>query len=263
MPAEPNHLIVEERGSIVHITMNRPERHNAINTEMGDEMVHTFTRIGRDPSVKVIVLKGAGRSFCSGDDRTEGGSGRIPDFQWENPYHSPHVEPFGVGRHGYFQLVGLIRRIPQIVIAQLHGYVMGSGFDLMLATDFAIADPDTKLHIVFGARAIMGGTTLLPKLLPLKQAMEVMFAKEPMQLDRGVQLGLINSVAAPGKLDEEVAELAEYMASIGDQAYGYLGLIKEAFNRSALGPIEEDMRTQILMTRLADYFRQTHPVATE
>jgi enoyl-CoA hydratase/carnithine racemase len=256
--AETKHLVVEDRGPVVHVTMNRPERHNAINTEMGDELVDTFTRLGRDPRRKVIVLKGAGASFCSGDDRTEGAGGRIPDFPWDNPYHSHHVEPFGVMRHGYFQLIGLIRRVPQIVIAQVHGYVMGSGFDLMLAADFAIAQADARLHIVFGARAITGGTALLPKLLPLKQAMEVMFAKEPMSAERAVELGLINRVSAPDRIEQDVQELADYIASIGEQAYGYLGLVKEAFNRSALGPIEEDVRSQILYTRLADYYRQTH-----
>lgn len=84
MPTQHSELIVED-GPVTRLTINRPERHNAINTEVGDAMVEIVNRVGRDPSVQVLVLAGEGRSFCSGDDVSEGAEGGIPDYPWKNP----------------------------------------------------------------------------------------------------------------------------------------------------------------------------------
>lgn len=261
----PDDDILEvEHGAITVLTMNRPERHNAINTALGDRLVEEFTRAGRNPEVKAIILRGAGPSFCSGDDRTEGAGGSIPDFPWTNPYHSEHIEPFAVFRHGYFQLISLIRRVPQPVIAQIHGYCMGSGADLMLAADFAIADPDAKIHFIFGARGIgPAGTALLPRYVGLKQTMRLLFDSEPVSPEEAVRLGLITRVATPGNTEEEVRRLAQGLAELGRSHYGYMGMVKEAVNRAAYPNLDEDVRTQILTTRLADFFRMSHPAPAE
>ena len=116
------------------------------------------------PPCRSSILAGKGRSFCSGDDVSEGGDARIPDYPWQNPYHAPHIAAFNLERHPYFRLQSLLRRIPQMVIAQVQGYCMGSGFDLMLASDYAIADPDARLRMVIGA------TAFLPKYVGLKHA---------------------------------------------------------------------------------------------
>jgi enoyl-CoA hydratase/carnithine racemase len=245
-------LLIDE-GPVTRLTLNRPERHNAINTALGDELVEAFTRIGRTPDVKVVVVAGSGRSFCSGDDVSEGAGGRIPDYPWENPYHSPHVEAFGVQRHGYFQLQSLFRRIPQLVICRVHGYVMGSGFDLMLASDFAIADPDTQFRMVVNA------TSFLPRYVGLKQTMRLLFDDQFTSAQEAMELGLVTKVAEPGQLDAEVEALAQRLADIGSQRYGYLGVIKEAVNRTLFGSLDEDLRMQLLATRLSDFFRQSHP----
>lgn len=245
-------LFVDE-GPVTRLTLNRPERHNAINTALGDELVEVVTRIGRTPDVKVLVFAGAGRSFCSGDDVSEGAGGRIPDYAWENPYHSPHVETFGVQRHGYFQLQSLFRRIPQPVICQVHGYCMGSGFDLVLAADFAIADPDAQFRMVINA------TAFLPKYVGLKHTMRLILDDGFTSAQEALDLGLITNVAAPGKLESEVDALADRLVEVGRQRYGYLGMVKEAVNRALYPSLDEDLRMQLLGTRLSDFYRQTHP----
>ncbi len=244
-------LIVEE-GPITRLTINRPERHNAINTEVGDAMVDAVNRVGRDPSVQVLVLRGAGRSFCSGDDVSEGGSGRIPDYPWQNPYHAPHIAPFNLERHPYFRLQTLLRRIPQAVIAEVHGYCMGSGFDLMLASDFAIADPDSQLRMVIGA------TAFLPRYVGLKHAMRLIFDDGFTSAEEAAELGLITKVAAPGALEDEVNELAERLAELGRNSHGYIGVIKESINRSIFQGLDDDLRMQLIGQRMSDLFRQ-HP----
>ena len=218
-------LIVEE-GVITRLTINRPERHNAINTEVGDAMIDVVTKVGRDPAVQVLVLAGKGRSFCSGDDVKEGADGGIPDYPWPNPYHAPHIAAFNLERHPYFVLQPLLRRIPQIVIAQVQGYCMGSGFDLMLAADYAIADPDAQLRMVIGA------TAFLPKYVGLKHATRLILDDRFTSAQEAAELGLITKVAAPGALADEVTELAERLAEMGQQRHGYFGVLKESLNRS-------------------------------
>ncbi len=240
-------LIVED-GPVTRLTINRPERHNAINTEVGDAMVEVVTRVGRDPAVQVLILAGAGRSFCSGDDVSEGAEGRIPDYEWKNPYHAPFVAPFNLERHPYFRLQSLLRRIPQMVIAQVQGYCMGSGFDLMLASDYAIADPEARLRMVISA------TAFLPKYVGLKQATQLILDDQFISAQEAAELGLITSVAEPGQLHEEVDALAERLAAIGQARHGYLGVVKESLNRSLWPQLDDDLRMQLIGHRLSDLY---------
>ena len=244
--------LIVQHGPITRLTINRPERHNAINTEVGDAMVEVVNRVGRDPSVQVLVLAGAGRSFCSGDDVTEGAEGRIADYDWRNPYHAPHIAAFNLERHPYFRLQTLLRRIPQAVIAAVQGYCMGSGFDLMLAADYAIADPESKLRMVIGA------TAFLPKYVGLKHATRLILDDGFISAQEAAELGLITSVAAPGALTEEVDALAERLAALGAERHGYFGVIKESLNRSLFPALDDDLRMQLIGHRMSDLYR-LHP----
>ena len=189
---------------------------------------------------------------CSGDDTTEGSGFRIPDYPWDNPYHQPYIAPFNLGRHPYFQLQTLLRRIPQPVIAEVHGYCMGSGFDLILASDFAIADPDSQLQLVIGA------TAFLPKYVGLKHAWRLIVDDGFTSAQEAADLGLITKVAAPGALEEEVSALAERLAEIGRTRHGYLGVLKESLNRSFLPALDDDLRMQLIGHRMSDLYR-LHP----
>ena len=244
-------LILED-GPVTRLTINRPERHNAINTEIVDAIVDVVKRVGRDPSVYVLVLAGEGRSFCSGDDVSEGAEGSIPDYPWQNPYHAPHIAAFNLERHPYFRLQSLLRRIPQMVIAQVQGYCMGSGFDLMLASDYAIADPDARLRMVIPA------TGFLTKYVGLKQATRLILDDQFISGTEAAELGLVTKVAEPGKLREEVDELAQRLATFGRERHGYLGVVKEAINRSLWPHLDDDLRMQLITHRMSDLYRQ-HP----
>ncbi len=246
-----NELIVED-GPITRLTINRPERHNAINTEVGDAIVDVVNRVGRDPAVHVLILAGAGRSFCSGDDVSEGSEGSIPDYPWKNPYHAPFVAPFNLERHPYFRLQSLLRRIPQMVIAQVQGYCMGSGFDLMLACDYALADPEAKLRMVIQA------TAFLPKYVGLKHATRLILDDQFISAEEAAALGLITKVAAPGQLRAEVDELAARLSTIGQTRHGYFGTVKEALNRSLWPQLDDDLRMQLIGHRMSDLYR-LHP----
>jgi 2-(1,2-epoxy-1,2-dihydrophenyl)acetyl-CoA isomerase len=241
-------VLLVDSGPITRFTLNRPRAHNAIDTELGDRLHAALLTAGRDPEVKVIILRGNGRSFCSGDDRNEA-----------TRYHNDDIEAVGLEAHGYYQLMKAIRRVPQAVIAQVHGYCLGSGMDLLLAADFAVADAEARLGMVFGARGIMGGSVFLPRYVGLKHANRLLFDPEFMSAEQALELGLLTAVARPGELETEVEALAERLASGAAQHYAYFGLVKETINRALFPTLEDDVRMQTLMTRLGDFYRLTHP----
>ena len=106
-------LLIDE-GPITRLTLNRPERHNALSVNLGDQVMDALYAAGQDTTVKAVILKGAARSFCTGDD------GRA-----DKGYHDPAIEAVSLERHPYFQLMSMIRRVPKPVIAQVHGYCLG------------------------------------------------------------------------------------------------------------------------------------------
>src|SRR5205823_619337 len=136
--------------------------------------------------------------------------------------------------------------------------------DIVLAADFAIADPEAKIQFVFGARGIgPAGTVFLPKYLGLKQTMKLLFDQEFLRPEEAARLGLITAVAEPGQLEADVNALAERLNGLGQRFYGYFGVLKEAINRTAFPTLDDDVRMQILTMRLSDLYRHTHPAAPE
>lgn len=237
-----------DAGRITRLTLNRPERHNALSTHLGDQLIAAFESAGRDPSVKAIILSGAGRSFCSGDDVTDGG------------YHDAEIEAVSLERHPYFQLMRVIRRVPKPVIVQVHGYCLGSAMDLLLASDFAVAAEDAQLGMLFGARGIgPTGMVFLSRYVGLKQLNDLLFSAELMSGSDARRLGLVTDSVPADELEETTNALAERVAEMGEQSYNYFGLMKDAINRMVFPTLEDDIRMSTLMTRLGDHYKQRFP----
>ena len=242
-----NELLIDA-GRITRLTLNRPERHNALSTSLGDQVIAAVESAGRDPGVKAIVLAGAGRSFCSGDDVTDGG------------YHDAEIEAVALERHPYFQLMRVIRRVPKPVIAQVHGYCLGSAMDLLLASDFAVAAEDAQLGMLFGARGIgPTGMVFLSRYVGLKQLNDLLFSNELMSGRDAERLGLVTDAVPADELEEATNALAERVAEMGEQSYNYFGLMKDAINRMVFPTLEDDIRMSTLMTRLSDHYKQRFP----
>lgn len=245
-------ILLVDSGPITRLTLNRPEQHNALSTELGDQVIEAMTSAGRDISVKVIVLRGAGRSFCAGDDIKEGGD-----------YHAPEIEAVGLERHPYFQLMSTIRRVPKPVIVQVQGYCLGSAMDLLLAADFAIAADDAQLGMVFGDRGIgPTGMVFLSRYVGLKQLNSLLFRKEFLSAGEALSLGLVTDVAPRAELDARIEALAQELLERGERYHGYFGLMKDAVNRMVLPNLEDDIRMSTLMTRLSDLYKLTQRRAT-
>src|ERR1700704_1773789 len=201
--AEPRFVLFEQTGSIARITLDRPEKLNAINHETGVQLWAAFARCEDDPSIRAIVLAGAGRAFCAGDElgrerpaEEEGGRrrrGRIKHYV------------SGPGR--WTSTVKLMRSLSQPIVVRIQGYAYGAGFNLALAGDFRVMASDARLATPFIQRGMATGTNLLQQYVGIGKAIEMTLLGEPVAADEALRLGLVTQVVPPADLDAAVERL--------------------------------------------------------
>ncbi len=228
-----------EPGPITRLTLNRPEKLNALNRELGNALIEALLREGLRPEVRVLVIAGAGRAFCAGDDVS--GSATPDGYDRTEPL------TYATLTH-YYRFQHALRRVPKPVIAQVHGFCLGAGMDIVLGSDYAVADPDARLGLVFVKRAIAAGMVLLPGHVGLKHATRLLFEGDMISPQEARDLGLISKVAEPGKLEAEVQELASRLAAGPTRTYG---LIKEGLNRAFFPELDDQLRFMAFMQNFA------------
>jgi enoyl-CoA hydratase/carnithine racemase len=201
-------LLSERREHVVVLTLNRPERLNAITFAMLKEIARALADADADPEVRAIVLTGAGRGFCSGLDLKEAAEGR------------------GIG--GSLAGGGAVhmgtRNLPTVVLHQLdtpvvcalNGAAAGYGLDLALGCDIRLMAADAKLIPGFAKRGILpesGGTWYLPRLVGWAKACEIGFLGDDLPAERALALGLVNAVVPAGDALGEALRWAERIAA--------------------------------------------------
>jgi len=211
---------LEKRGVIAHLTMNAPGSLNALSDAMLAALKARFTELGGDTSVKVIVLKGAGKAFCAGHDLKEMQRGReVPDH----------------GR-SYFadlffrcaEVMQMIPALPQPVIAEVHGIATAAGCQLVASCDLAVAAEGTR----FGVNGVNIGLfcstpmVALSRNVPRKVAFEMLTTGEFIDAARAREVGLVNRVVPHDSLDAETTRLAE---TIGAKLGAAVKIGKRAF----------------------------------
>jgi 2-(1,2-epoxy-1,2-dihydrophenyl)acetyl-CoA isomerase len=207
--AAPPILIVEQTGAVARITLNRPDKLNAINHELGLQLYDAFARCERDPSVRAIVLAGAGRAFCAGDEL---GRERTPDEELSLRRSGPIKHyVFGPGR--WTSTLRLMRNLPQPIITRIHGYAYGAGFNLALGSDFRIMAADALMATPFIKRGMATGTNLLQQFVGIGTAIEMTLLGEPLDAQAALRLGLVTRVVDPSDLDAAVEEFAQRLAA--------------------------------------------------
>ena len=223
-------------GSICVLTLNRPDRLNALTVEVAkDFKAAVEDALAR--GARVVVITGAGRAFSAGGDLREmqeiaGREGRIEAF---------FDEPLRVLNESIL----LIRETPVPFIAAVNGVASGGGCNLALACDLVIAAESAKFNQAFikiGLVPDCGGTFILPRLVGWKKAAELMFTAELITAQRAAEMGMINSVAADGELMSQVMAMAEKLANAPTAA---IGCIKQLMNASATN----DWRSQLDLER--------------
>lgn len=199
-------IVFEASEGIARLTLNRPDRLNSFNTVMHSEVQEALAALRGDDSARVLVLTGAGRGFCAGQDlgdRVVAPGGAPPDL-------GPSIE------RGYKPLILALRRLPLPVIAAVNGVAAGAGANIALACDLVIAARSAAFIQAFSKIGLVpdsGGTWLLPRLIGHARAMGLALLGDKLSAEQAAQWGLIWRCVDDGQLTAEVDTLARQLAS--------------------------------------------------
>jgi 2-(1,2-epoxy-1,2-dihydrophenyl)acetyl-CoA isomerase len=224
------HVRVQTHDGVGLIQLNRPEKMNAIGALTRQQLGEAIKQAERDDAVRVVVLTGSGRAFCSGADVTEmvaGAGMRTPE------------DVGNVLRNEYMPMLARLRTMPKPVIAAMNGPAVGIGASYALACDIRIATPEAYLMEAFvniGLAPDGGVSWLLPRLAGTGIAYEMFFTGKALSAADAHRLGVINRIVPAEKLEAEVRELAAQLAAQPRQA---MAAAKRAVNHALESSYEE------------------------
>ena len=219
----PN-VLVERRGAIATVTMNRPEKRNALSVEHMAELKCALESIGREREVAVVILKGSGPVFSSGHDLREMVGGSPESLRREFELCT--------------ELMEAIQRIPQPVIAQVHGVATAAGCQLVATCDLAVAADDARFATPGVKIGLFCSTPMvaLSRAVGRKKTLEMLYTGDWVSADEAVRIGLINRAVPSADLERETLALAERIAAASRHV---VGIGKAAFYRQVGLPQEQ------------------------
>lgn len=227
-------VAVTRSGGLLRLTLNRPDRLNALNKDVFDGVMAGLDTLERDETVRVAVLTGAGRAFSAGQDLT----GEV--------YSATGPQPdVGVVVERYNTMIERLRRLPKPVIAAVNGIAAGAGANLAFACDIVLAKKSANFLQAFAKIGLVpdcGGTYFLPRLVGDVRARAMTLLAEPVKAEQAEAWGMIWKAIDDDKFDAEVTAMAEKLAA--GPTYG-LGLTKQALQASS----GNDLATQLVMER--------------
>jgi enoyl-CoA hydratase len=241
-------LLEEPEPGIAVLTLNRPDRLNALSWSLIDALHGALEELAHRGDVRAVVLTGAGRGFCSGldlsGDDALGGDATIQQ---------------ALGRQERVgSLATALRGLPQPVIAAVNGPAAGGGLALALASDVRLCAPEARFNVAFVKIGLsgcdVGVSHLLPRIVGLGMASELMLTGRPVDGEEAARIGLVNRVVPNDDLLAAAVELAEAIAA--NSPFG-VRMTKQVLHRNVDAPsleaaIELENRTQVLATRTAD-----------
>ena len=231
-------LLFQVDAGIATITLNRPEVYNALNDEITFELQDVLKNVSKDDAVRAVVLTGAGKAFCSGQDLKASGGEQKRSFM-----DSLHKR--------YNPIIRAIRNLPKPVVCRLNGVAAGAGCALALACDIIVAAEEATLIEVFiniGLVPDSGSSYFLPRLIGQAAAFEMCTMGSLVKANEAAAIGLINKVVPVGQLDQTVGEYATHYAQAPTKA---IGLIKKMLNRSATASLEDMLEYEAYCQEIA------------
>ncbi len=218
-------LTYEVKDGITTITLNRPDVYNALNDEITFEMQDAFKACAKDAAVRVVVLTGAGKAFCSGQDL------KASEGQKRSFLDSLHRR--------YNPIIRAMRSLPKPILCRLNGVAAGAGCSLALACDMIIASEEATLIEVFiniGLVPDSGSSYFLPRLVGMSKAFELCAMGNKVKAAEALKLGLVTKVVPANQLDAAVKEYTDYFAKAPTRA---IGIIKKMLNKAATADLDE------------------------
>jgi enoyl-CoA hydratase/carnithine racemase len=253
----PKSFLYDQRDGIGTITLNRPDRLNAITFEVYHELTDFLAQLRDERDVRVIVITGAGRAFCSGGDVRD----IIGELQGEDAE--------GLLRFTRLtcDLIRNMRALPKPIIASLNGTTAGAGACIALASDIRIAAAEAKIAFIFVkvglAGTDMGATYLLPRVVGLAKATELLMTGDFIEAEEAARVGLYNRVVPRDQLESVTRQFAEKLAN---GPHSGIAKTKEMLNRelhmSFEAALEAEAVAQALCMQTPD-FKEAHAAFIE
>jgi 2-(1,2-epoxy-1,2-dihydrophenyl)acetyl-CoA isomerase len=241
-------VIVEKHGGVATIRMNRPDRMNAYDFEMGKELLEAASSLGNDPGVRCIVVTGSGRAFSGG-----GNVGMMESFRGEADENFLELM---VRLHAF---IASLRRVPKPVLSAVNGVAAGAGFSMALAGDLVVAAKSARFTLAYqniGLSPDGGATFFLARAVGTQRAMELTLTGRTLTAEEAAAWGLVQRVLPDDSFAAGTAELAERIASGPTLAFARA---KELYNRALCQPLEaqlEDERQRVAASARTGDFRE-------
>lgn len=207
------------KGQTAWLTLDRPEKLNAVHPPMREQLLKAIDACRSDPQVRAVVITGAGRAFCTGADI----SGRHFPYPVEGSEGNALHDRTSNLRWGWHTIIEMLWECEKPVIAAVNGWAVGFGCQLALYCDLVIASEEARFVEIFAARGLpmeAGGSYLLPRTLSIVQAKEIAFFAEPIGAQQALSLGLVNRVVPPEDLLPLAEEWSQKLANGPTRVYG-------------------------------------------
>lgn len=240
--AEETILLTEIKNGVGIITLNRPDKLNSFTDELTFRLQDALKEMEKSKDVKAIIITGSGRGFCAGQD-----------LQSRSISHEEGVRP-SLGdsiRRRYNPIITKIRRMEKPIIAAVNGVAAGAGASLAFACDYRIVAEGVSFIQSFTKVGLVpdsGATFLLPRLIGVTRAFDLMLSADKLEAKEALELGAINKIVAADGLMKEATELAEKLAKGPTKAFA---LTKRAVNRSIFPDLEELLEYEAQLQEIA------------
>lgn len=237
-------LLYEKSDSVATITLSRPDKSNAFDEAMADELIDALKNVERDADVRAIVLTGAGKNFCAGQDLSS----------LMDKYQSSGGVSFAEHLRRTFNIVvARIRTIEKPFIAAVNGAAAGAGLGLACACDLRHASTSAKFRMAFIGIALApdsGLAFLLPRIIGYGRALEMALTNELIDAEKALQFGLVNRVFQPDELMPKTFEFAKQLAHAPTRS---IGLTKRVFNRAMTADLNETLEYEAMIQEIAGH----------
>ncbi|WP_433027456.1 enoyl-CoA hydratase/isomerase family protein [Actinomycetospora sp. CA-053990] len=232
-------LLAHRESGVLTLTLNRPERRNAIDGPMWEALRAGFERARDDPETRVVVITGAGGAFCAGADLSAKREGHPLDRM-----------------RAINEIALLLHELPKPTVARVDGVAVGAGWNLALGCDLVVATPTSRFSQIFAKRGLsldFGGSWLLPRLVGMQQAKRLALLAEMIDATEAERLGLVTWVTPAEEIDAFVADLTTRLASVAPVAAAQSkALLHENADRTLREALASEARTQAVNFATAD-----------
>lgn len=239
-----NCLLLEKSEGVGTITLNRPDSYNAFNDEMSFELQAALKDVAKDKEVRVVVITGAGKAFCSGQDLKANRGDKI-DFEASL-------------KKRYNPIIKAMRKMEKPIICRLNGVAAGAGCSLALASDLIVAAENASLIEVFvniGLVLDSGSSYFLPRIVGSTKAFELSTMGSKVMASEALSLGMVNKVVPAEELDEAVKNYTDYYANAPTKA---IALMKKMLNKSFNSTLDEMLDYETYAQMIAGESKDYH-----